>query len=433
LIRHNTRAGDAGKALHYLRLATEQGYALGAYEQVLDYEKSALELLETLKEGAERTEQEIFWLHRLGWTLAPIRGWQDQEVAQAFKRLGELSRQTGNSRELMRALSALKQYHLNRYELLRARAVAEEHLAIAGRAGDPVQQASAHAGLGDVLIDLGEFAEARENIEKASSFLAVSASTDDCGGYTPLQLRGLRGYSAYRAPETLWFLGFPDQARRRSEEALTLTREAEPLIHAHALTFTARMHANCREPGAVRRRVDQLLTLVNRYGLHPHFFEQANELQGRVLLLEGRFEEAVEALRNAPGANMFLALAYAAAGQAGKALESAERAVAALYQLEYRAYESTVHRVRGEVLLAQAKPSPEEAAGSFRTAIEIARRQSARSLELYATTSLARLLRDIGRRDEARTMLAEIYGWFTEGFDTADLKDAKALLDELSA
>ena len=178
-------------------------------------------LLETLKEGAKRTEQEIFWLHRLGWTLAPIRGWQDEEVAAAFSRLGELSRQTGNSRELMRALSALKQYHLNRYELLGARAVAEEHLAIAGRAGDPIQQASAHAGLGDVLIELGEFAEARENIEKAGSLLSAPAGTDDCGGYTPLQLRGLWGYSAYRAPEILWFLGFPDRARRRSEEALS--------------------------------------------------------------------------------------------------------------------------------------------------------------------------------------------------------------------
>ena len=432
LVRHNTRAGDAGRALHYLRLATEQGYALGAYEQALGYERSALELLKTLKKGAKRTEQEIFWLHRLGWTLAPIRGWQDEELAAVFSRLGELSRQAGNSRELMRALSALKQYHLNRYELLRARAVAEEHLAIAGGAGDPIQQASAHAGLGDVLIDLGEFAEARENIDKAGSLLAAPAATDDCGGYTPPQLRGLRGYPAYRASETLWFLGFPDRARRRSEEALALAREAEPLIYAHALTFTARMHANCREPEAVRRRVNQLLAIVNRYGLHPHFLEHANELQGRALLLEGQFEEAVEALRNAPGANMFLALAYAAAGQAGKALESSERAVAGLYQSEYRAYESTVHRIRGEVLLAQADPFLEEAERSFRSAIEIARRQGAKSLELCATTSLARLLQKRGRGDQARAMLNATYKWFTEGFDTADLKEAKALLSELS-
>ncbi len=181
----------------------------------------------------------------------------------------------------------------------------------------------------------------------------------------------------------------------------------------------------------MRRRVDQLLAIVNRYGLHPHFHEHANELQGRALLLERRFEEAIEALRNAPGADMFMALAYAGAGQAVRALKSAERAVAGLYQSEYRAYESTVHRVRGEVLLAQAEPSLKEAERSLCGAVEIARRQGAKSLELCATTSLARLIQKQGRRDEARAMLAATYEWFTEGFDTADLREAKALLGEL--
>ena len=431
LIHHTTRAGTTTKALHYLRLATEHGYALGAYERVLEYEKSALGLLEALKPGAERTEQEIFWLHLLGWTLAPMRGFQDEEAAGAFRRLGELSRQSGHSLEQMRALSAIKLYHLNRDELNEAHAVAEEHLTIARRAGDPVQQASAHAGLGDVLINMGEFAAARENIEKAIFILAAPASDEGRGGYTSSQLLGLQVYSAHRAPESLWFRGFPDQARRRSKETLVLAQEAEPLILANALTRTAYMHADCREPEAVRNRIEKLSAIVDRYGLHPHFLEHANELRGRALLLEGQYREAVEALVNAPRAEMFLALAYAAAGDAPRALETADAALAHLYESEYRAYESTAHQIRGEVLLVQSEPRQEEAEHCFRTAIENAARQGAKSLELRATTSLARLLAKQSRCDEARTMLSEIYNWFTEGFDTADLTDAKALLAEL--
>ena len=433
LIHHNTRAGDAAKTLHYLRLATEQGNALGAYEQVLGYENAALRLLETLKEGTERSEAEIFWLHLLGWTLGALRGWQSEDTAGTFRRLAEVSRQTGNSRELMRALSALKLYHLNRDEMHKALAVAEEHLAIARRAGDSVQQASAHAGLADVLVNMGEFAAARENFEKAISLLTTAILNGNRSGYTPMQLRGLQVYSAHRAPEALWFLGFPDQARRRSEETLVLAEKAEPLLLAHALTFTAYMHVNCREPKAVRQRVDQLSALVNRYGLHPHYLEHANELQGRTAILEGRYTDAVRVLGDTPRAKVFVALAYAAAGKAARALETADEALADLYASEYRAYESTAHQTRGEVLLVQAEPRLEEAERCFRTAIEVARRQSAKSLELHAVMSLAQLLAKQGRRDEARAMLAEIYGWFTEGFDTADLKDAKALLEELSS
>jgi len=332
----------------------------------------------------------------------------------------------------MRALSAIKLYHLNRDELNEARAVAEEHLTIARRAGDPVQQASAHAGLGDVLINMGKFAAARENIEKAIFILAAPASDEGRGGYTSLQLLGLQVYSAHRAPESLWFLGFPDQARRRSKETLVLAQGAEPLILAHALTRAACIHADCREPEAVRNRIEQLSAIVDRYGLHPHFLENAKELQGRVLLLEGRYRDAVEALGNVPRAEMFLALAYAAAGDAARALKTADAALARLYESEYRAYESTAHQIRGEALLVQGEPRLEEAERCFRAAIEIAGRQSARSLELRATTSLARLLNAQGKRDEARAMLADIYGWFTEGFDTADLIDAKALLKELT-
>jgi predicted ATPase len=430
LIYHNTRAGAVDNALRYLRSAAERGYALGAYERVLAYEKSALALVATLKERLKRDEQEIFWQHLLGWTLAPIRGWQDEEAAGAFRRLSELSRKSGNSRELMRALSALKLYHLNRDELLEARRVAEEHLVIASQAADPIQQASAQGGLGDVLTYLGEFKAASENIANAHNILSALAPSNQLADYTPAQILGLRGYIAYLAPTPLWFRGFPDQARRRSEETLILAQQAEPLILAHTLTFTAYMHANCGEPKAVRSRLQQLLEIADRYGLTPRFREYAKELEGRALLLEKRFEEAAAKLRDSSRTNVFLALAYAGAGKLKDGFETAERALGELTCSEYRSYDSTAHRIRGEMLLL-AEHDRGEAEQCFRTALEIASLQDAKSLELQAATRLADLLEKQGRRDEGRKVLLPLYNWFTEGFETGDLREAKTVLGPL--
>ena len=133
-----------------------------------------------------------------------------------------------------------------------------------------------------------------------------------------------------------------------------------------------------------------------------------------------------------PHALCLLAEAYGEAGRLDDGLSALTEALAAAEEHEIRQYEAETHRLKGELLLKQDHSNVAEAQTCFQRAVEIARKQSAKSLELRATTSLARLLAKQGQRDEARTMLAEIYGWFTEGFDTADLKDAKALLDELS-
>jgi tetratricopeptide (TPR) repeat protein len=253
----------------------------------------------------------------------------------------------------------------------------------------------------------------------------------------------LRSVCALNAIHPLWFLGFPDQARQRGAEALVLAQESDAHVLVVTLLVSGWMHLRCGEADAVRERIDRVLVVTNQYGLNPNWKLGATILRARMLILEGHAQEAIAILRDialparvpliAASARITRAAAYAAAGQAEASLDAINDALDFQIKRESRENDAEVHCFRGEILLIQPQPDRREAEGCFRSAIEIARRHSAKSWELRATSSLARLLDKQGKRDEARAMLAEIYGWFTEGFDTADLKDAKALLDELGA
>jgi predicted ATPase len=199
-----------------------------------------------------------------------------------------------------------------------------------------------------------------------------------------------------------------------------------------------------REPRAAQKTAEDLTALSIEHGF-AHWLPQATITRGWAMAEQGHSEEGIaqileglsawraigtEALR--PHALCLLAEAYGEADRAGDGLSNLMEALAAADEHEIRHYEPEMHRLKGELLLRQDRSKTAEALSCFRNAVEIARKQNAKSLELRATTSLARLLRDTHRRDEARAMLAEIYNWFTEGFGTADLKEAKVLLDQLA-
>jgi len=199
----------------------------------------------------------------------------------------------------------------------------------------------------------------------------------------------------------------------------------------------------CGNFESVRESAQTLLEAPWAAEISPIYAARADLTRGWLRAKDGQ-SDGVAIIRDATariGATRFgvnrslygamLAEACAAVGQIDEALNAVDE-VLPFAQTEGRYYEAELNRLRGELLLKQDASNAAQAEQSFRTAIEIARSQSAKSWELRATTSLARLMRDTGRRDEARAMLADIYNWFTEGFDTADLKDAKALLDELS-
>jgi predicted ATPase len=246
---------------------------------------------------------------------------------------------------------------------------------------------------------------------------------------------------------TLWFLGYPDQALKKSHEALVLARE---LSHPHSLAVilnhVAWLHHHRREEHGAKEQAEAAITLSTEHGFAQRV-AMGTMLRGWALVEQGQGEEGIAKIRQglaayrATGAELmrpyFLALLAEAYGKVGEAEQGLAALVEALAQIEKtgeRWYEAELYRLKGELLRAQDghQGKTEDVEQCFLQALAVARHQQAKSLELRAATSCARLWHQQGKQKEAHAMLAEIYNWFTEGWDTKDLQEAKALLEELT-
>jgi predicted ATPase len=242
----------------------------------------------------------------------------------------------------------------------------------------------------------------------------------------------------------LWFLGYPDRALEQISAATAIAHESGSKHRLEAVhDIATHIFELRRELERVRERAEAKLVLSTELG-NVTLRAQSEVYLGWADAVRGDLDNGIARMRHhlmefrATGSEAlddhFPALIATALGRMGRfdeGLRMIDESFRFIERSGLRDFEAEVHRLKGELLLAQDASSAAQAEHSFRTAIDISRRPKAKSWELRATTSLARLRRDTGRRDEARTMLAEIYNWFTEGFDTADLIDAKALLDEL--
>jgi len=236
-------------------------------------------------------------------------------------------------------------------------------------------------------------------------------------------------------------LGRPHQTLKFSELALQRAHQLKrPFTISTAYASAATLHYERREPAAARDLAEAAIAVADEHGFEMHL-ARGRSVRGWVLAESGQTAEGISELEaNAPRVlrrfreqvSEMLAQAYLRAGSADRAASTLDEALSRSELAGMHFYGASLHRLKGEAILMRDSSMTAAAEECFRKAIAITRSQSAKSWELRATTSLARLLRDTGRRDEARTMLAKIYDWFTEGFDTADLKDAKALLDELT-
>jgi predicted ATPase len=245
----------------------------------------------------------------------------------------------------------------------------------------------------------------------------------------------------------LWGLGYPDQAFKRSQEALSLARKLD-----HAFTLADVLcYAGClfhemgRDAPALKARSEELTQLLNEKRI-PSWLGTDASYEGEALAMLGQIDEGIASMRqglvlkhttgarvNSSGTLCALAEAQVKAGRTEEGLSLLDQALALVLETGEGYYEAELHRVRGELIRARRAQGDEaEAEASFREAVEVARRQQARSWELRATVSLCRMWHSQGRVEEAHQTLAEIYGWFTEGFDTADLREARGLLEEFS-
>ncbi|MEA3334824.1 MAG: BTAD domain-containing putative transcriptional regulator [Chloroflexota bacterium] len=442
LARHFQEAGLAEREIHYLRQAGERAVQLSAYQEALAPLTRGLELLMTLPDSPERAEQELALQLALG--MARIREIPSPEWENSITRARELCRQIGKTSELCRTLGELAISHYVRAEYQKAREFGEEALSLAQQAGDPLIEAVDHWHLGFILFGLGEYITARSHLEQVISF------------YEPQQhhhafvlLRGSdAGVSALAYDACCqWCLGYPEQALQRSREALALARKQDhPFTLADVLCFAGCLfNAMHQDAQALKDFAEELMQLSREIGFLS-FEGTGIRYRGEALTRLGRVQEGMAQMREGmavrqsirarchlAGISGALAKAQGKAGQPGKGLATLDKTLALLEETDERHWEAELYRLKGELLRAQGFEA--EAEASFYKAIEVARRQQARSWELRATVGLCRLWQAQGaqvRIAQARQMLAEVYDWFTEGFDTADLIEARMLLEELS-
>jgi predicted ATPase len=437
---HFQEAGMAAKAVEYLHQAGDRAVRLCAYREAIAHLSRGLELLLALPGSPECDQQELALQLSLGTAWIRHGTFGPEQVGAAFARARELCEQMGKESQLCHVLGELAVFHYLRAEHRRARELAEEALSLAQQFGDPLLVALGHWQLGVVSFGLGEYTAAQAHLQQVISFYEPQEHHQSL-----VSLRGLdAGVTALSFDACcLWALGYPEQALRRSQEVVALARELDhPFSLADGLYFAGCMCNKMRRDAcALKDNADELVSLSQQSGF-PGWLGTGTCFRGAALAMLGQFQEGMAQMREGmtamqsigvrldlSGTLGSLAEAQAKAGQPEQGLTTLAEALALVEQTDERHWEAELCRLKGELLLMQGDDA--EAEASLHKAVEVARRQQAKSWELRATVSLCRLWQQQGRIDEARQMLAEIYGWFTEGFDTPDLKEAKALLEEL--
>jgi predicted ATPase/class 3 adenylate cyclase len=458
LAHHYTEAGLNVHAVPYWQRAGQRASERSAYVDAIAHLTQGLALLEPLQDTPERAQQELVVQMTLGPVLMAIKGGGAPEVERVYTRARELCERVGEPAELFRVLWGVWFVYNHRGEHQRARELGEELLNLAQRIQDPDLLLEAHHALWAILFFAGELTAARPHLEEGVRLYDPQRHRLHAARYTGhdpgVCCRMLTALS-------LWLLGYPDQGVASSQVAIEVAQQlAHPYSVAIALSFAAMLH-HCRcEPPLTHARAEAILTLGTEQG-NPQVLERGMCLRGWALATSGHEEEGITQIRHAlatyrsagatrdrPYYLALLAEASAQGGQITEGLEALAEALALLATSGVRWWEAELHRLRGELLLQSGVQSPEssvlahhsalhmpheaEAEACFQRALDIARRQEAKSLELRAAMSLSRLWQQQGKHAEAHHLLAEVYGWFTEGFDTADLQEARALLDEWS-
>jgi TOMM system kinase/cyclase fusion protein len=441
LAHHFTEAGLSAQALPYWQQAGQRAIEHSANLEAIGHLTTGLDVLKPLPDTPERTQHELTLHVALGVALRATKGLGAPEVGQIYARARELCQQVEETPQLFPVLRGLWEFYELQGELQTARELGEQLLTLAQRVQEEELLLVAHNVLGDTLVWLGEFAVARAHLEQGIAL------------YNPQQYRShafLYGYDsgvhclAFGA-WALWYLGYPDHALRRIHEALTLAQGlSHPFSLAFALAFAAWLHQLRREGQAAQERAEAAIAIASDQGF-PFWESWGTVLRGWALAEQGQSAEGIAQMRQgiaawrATGAELqlpyYLALlveAYRRAGQAEEGLRVLAEALTAVRNTGERQHEAELYRLKGELRLKQDVPDEPEAERCLRQAIDVACQQQAKSLELRAVIGLARLWQRQGKRAEAGELLAPIYGWFTEGFDTADLQEAKALLEELS-
>jgi predicted ATPase len=444
---HFERAQEAHRAVRYVRYAADQALQRSAYADVIQHCTKGLELLEALPWTPERIQLALAFHLPYAQALAVRKGWGAPEVEQVFIRAQALGQECEDNPQLCPTLEGLTAVYMFRGQLHRAWEIGQQYFALVQHDANPARRVPVHGLLGELLDSFGEFPAARAHFEQAIT------------GYDPQGHPGSRAIHnvgvtpvALLAP-VLWILGYPEQALTRSQEALARAQAlGRPASLALALDCATVVCQYRCETSATRHHAEALMALAedHDFALRLAF---GTILRGWAVSMQGQGYDGLQQIRQGEHAYHATGAAYerpyllalqaeicGTSGHVHAGLQALAEACTVIEHTGERRWEAEIHRLRGALLLAQEGTGhrvqgtghPEiEAEACFQQALALAQHQQAKSLELRAAMSLARLWQQQGQRAEALDLLAPIYGWFTEGFDTADLQEARALLEEL--
>jgi class 3 adenylate cyclase/tetratricopeptide (TPR) repeat protein len=439
LAHHYSFSSNKQKAIHYLKLAGLHASQQSANREAVTFLRRALGMLNTLERGPLRDAAELDLQLAIGPPLMATRGFGAPEVESAYARALELIRRSPDSGRRFQVLGGLWRISGVRGNLRHSRELAEDLIEIAGNLRDPARTAAAEIAMGVSLNWSGNFVEARSALEHAISL--------DGGREMDFHLGAVDAHleAGGQLALCLWFLGYPDQSLKVADRVERLIeKKRDQLDRANALMLAMFLYQLRGDRHQTAAHATQAIAIASQIGL-PHIRAVASAWLAWSDLVPGHAAKVLAEMRESATAYESVG---ASAGRSWGCAVTAEillrfgnpaaglRLVAAglahAESADERICEAELYRIWGELKLACKPQDLDDSEAEFLRAITLAKSQNARSLELRATTSLARLLDRQGKRDDARAMLAEIYNWFTEGFDTADLKDAKALLDELA-
>lgn len=454
LAMHFERGRDYKRAASYFEQAAKNAIRCFAYQEAVSLSRHGLKIVTKLPEAAERDLQELSLHLTLGVPLIATKGYSHADVGDVYLKARELAVDTPYLSEV---LWGLWTFYFLRADLQTARQIAAEFLKLAENQPHAVLAMRGHWAMETTLIHMGEFALALDHFEKALLLFDPSQHLDDAFRYAQNPGVGMPCHAAW----ALWLMGQPDQALKRIEEALARARElSEPHGRAHALYFASILHHLRREPRLALEQAEAAIAIAGEHGLVT-YQAYAMITRGWALIELGHQKEAIEQMRQgvaahqATGAEIgrprsmaLLAQALDKSNQTSEGLLILEEALEVANRSGELYYQAELYRLKGELLLKQSnsRDHSSQATGAhaaqaltvtqaetcFDESLKIAQQQQAKSWQLRAAMSRARLYKDLRRRQEASRLLAQIYNSFTEGFDTPDLVEAGALLQELS-
>jgi class 3 adenylate cyclase/predicted ATPase len=441
LAYHFDTAGLADQAIGYWQRAGQLAAQRSANMEAVAHFTKALELVDTQPQSGERDKKELGLQIGLGPALMTIKGFAAQEVAQTYQRARELCDQVGDPSQFFPVTWGLWYSKNQLGHVDEACALADELLGMAQQQTDKGLLLQAHHSAWTSRFAREELHSVLEHTKQGISLYDVEQHRHHAflyGGHDP----GV--CCRFVGAITLCLLGILDEARDLARESVTLAQKlGHPFSLALALSFSTSVYLFRREADLVQEQAEALSTLCAEHRF-AHLAGMATLLRGWAVSTKGRSTEGVELVKEGLSATRaigvqrlsfqlaMLAEAYGLAGETDKALEALTEALEVIEKTGERRWEPEVYRLKGDMLLVRAEQDASEAETCYDRAIELSRRQEAKLFELRAVRSLSGLWRDQGRHKEARALLAPVYNWFTEGFDTADLKEAKTLLTNLS-